>query len=104
MASTRSESTLVSIGSPRRRAVASGRPPPGRSRCAARSTVRARSPWRGCAACRSTPSTWLAVAQDGAKLDEEGLRLVVPGDVKGGRYVSGVVRLHVGDTDALDPA
>ncbi|MGW6505285.1 molybdopterin-dependent oxidoreductase [Nonomuraea angiospora] len=32
------------------------------------------------------------------------LRLVVTGDVKGGRHVSGVVRLHVGDTDALDPA
>ncbi|MEV4360900.1 molybdopterin-dependent oxidoreductase [Nonomuraea sp. NPDC049625] len=46
----------------------------------------------------------LAVTQDGAKLDKEGPRLVVPGDVKGGRYVSGVVRLHVGDTDALDPA
>ncbi|MFI7135481.1 hypothetical protein ACIBQ1_58205 [Nonomuraea sp. NPDC050153] len=46
----------------------------------------------------------LAVAQDGAKLDKQGPRLVVPGDVKGGRYVSGVVRLYVGDTDALDPA
>ncbi|MFI7229642.1 molybdopterin-dependent oxidoreductase [Nonomuraea angiospora] len=46
----------------------------------------------------------LAVTQDSAKLDREGPRLVVPGDVKGGRYVSGVVRLHVGDTDALDPA
>lgn len=46
----------------------------------------------------------LAVTQDSAKLDREGPRLVVPGDVKGGRYVSGVVRLHVGDTDALDPS
>ncbi|MEV5407550.1 molybdopterin-dependent oxidoreductase [Thermopolyspora sp. NPDC052614] len=46
----------------------------------------------------------LAVAQDGKKLDKQGPRLVVPGDVKGGRYVSGVVRLHVGNTDALDPS
>ncbi|GAA4183083.1 molybdopterin-binding oxidoreductase [Streptosporangium oxazolinicum] len=43
----------------------------------------------------------LAVSQDGASLDAEGPRLVVPGDVKGGRYVSGVVHLHVGDVDAL---
>ncbi|MGI5158765.1 molybdopterin-dependent oxidoreductase [Microbispora sp. CA-102843] len=46
----------------------------------------------------------LAVTQDGTKLDKQGPRLVVPGDVKGGRYVSGVVRLYVGDADALDPA
>ncbi|MFI6598599.1 molybdopterin-dependent oxidoreductase [Nonomuraea sp. NPDC050536] len=46
----------------------------------------------------------LAVAQDGKKLDKEGPRLVVPGDVKGGRYVSGVVRLYVGNADAVDPA
>ncbi|MGW4802235.1 molybdopterin-dependent oxidoreductase, partial [Nonomuraea sp. NPDC004297] len=38
----------------------------------------------------------LAVSQDGDRLDEQGPRLVVPGDVKGGRYVSGVVRLDVG--------
>ena len=40
-----------------------------------------------------------AVTQDGKK---QGPRLVVPGGVKGGRYVSGVVRLYVGDSDALD--
>ncbi|MGP4105154.1 molybdopterin-dependent oxidoreductase [Nonomuraea sp. KM90] len=46
----------------------------------------------------------LAVAQNGNKLDKQGPRLVVPGDVKGGRYVSGVVRVDVGTADASDPA
>ncbi|WP_433237192.1 molybdopterin-dependent oxidoreductase [Streptosporangium sp. CA-135522] len=41
----------------------------------------------------------LAVSQDGEPLDEQGPRLVVPGDVKGGRYVSGVTHLYVGDAD-----
>jgi hypothetical protein len=46
----------------------------------------------------------LAVTQDGVELDKQGPRLIVPGDVKGGRYVSGVVRLYVGNADAFDPA
>jgi hypothetical protein len=46
----------------------------------------------------------LAVTQDGKKLDRQGPRLVMPGDIKDGRYVSGVVRLYVGNADALDPA
>ncbi|MGH3379093.1 MAG: molybdopterin-dependent oxidoreductase [Actinoallomurus sp.] len=43
----------------------------------------------------------LATAQDGAPLDTEGPRLVVPGDAKGGRYVSAVVQVYVGDADRL---
>ncbi|MEV6868486.1 molybdopterin-dependent oxidoreductase [Streptosporangium subroseum] len=43
----------------------------------------------------------LAVSQDGASLAAQGPRLVVPADVKGGRYVSGVVHIHVGNVDAL---
>ncbi|MGD9527603.1 hypothetical protein [Pseudonocardia sp.] len=35
----------------------------------------------------------LAVTQDGADLTRP--RLVVPGDVKGGRYVSDIVQLHI---------
>ena len=46
----------------------------------------------------------LAVTQDGVELDKQGPRLIMPGDVKGGRYVSGVVRLYVGNADAFDPA
>ncbi|WP_433424278.1 molybdopterin-dependent oxidoreductase [Microtetraspora malaysiensis] len=51
----------------------------------------------------SSKKVLLALSQDGKQIDAEGPRLVVPGDIKGGRYVSGVVRLHVGNTDALDP-
>ncbi|MFF5206241.1 molybdopterin-dependent oxidoreductase [Streptosporangium sp. NPDC000396] len=43
----------------------------------------------------------LAVSEDGKSLDGQGPRLVVPGDVKGGRYVSGVARVDVGNADAL---
>lgn len=43
----------------------------------------------------------LATAQDGTPLDTEGPRLVVPGDVKGGRYVSTVEQLYIGDADHL---
>jgi hypothetical protein len=43
----------------------------------------------------------LAVGQDGTVLDKQGPRLVVPGDVKGGRYVSGVVHIYFGSVDAL---
>ncbi|GAA3194678.1 hypothetical protein [Actinocorallia longicatena] len=43
----------------------------------------------------------LAVSEDGATLDQTGPRLVVPGDVKGGRYVSAVTRLHIGSVDRL---
>ncbi|MGI5326007.1 hypothetical protein [Actinomadura nitritigenes] len=43
----------------------------------------------------------LAVTEDGAPLTAEGPRLVVPSDVKGGRYVTGVTRLYIGDTDRL---
>ena len=32
----------------------------------------------------------LAVRQDGVSLAEQGARLVVPGDIAGGRYVTGV--------------
>ncbi|MGH8929436.1 MAG: hypothetical protein ACRDZO_02055 [Egibacteraceae bacterium] len=38
----------------------------------------------------------LAVSEDGRGLDAEGPRLVVPGDVKGGRYVTNVIRITVG--------
>lgn len=43
----------------------------------------------------------LATSQDGAPLDAEGPRLVVPGDIKGGRYVSTVDQVYVGDADHL---
>jgi hypothetical protein len=43
----------------------------------------------------------LATAQDGTPLDTEGPRLVVPGDGKGGRYVSAVAQIYVGDVDRL---
>ncbi|MFB9830704.1 molybdopterin-dependent oxidoreductase [Actinoallomurus acaciae] len=43
----------------------------------------------------------VATAQDGAPLDSDGPRLVVPGDAKGGRYVSTVVQLYIGDADHL---
>ncbi|WP_165485862.1 hypothetical protein [Frankia sp. Cppng1_Ct_nod] len=42
----------------------------------------------------------LADSQDGVGLDSEGPRLTAPGDVKGGRYVFGVVSvtpIKVGD-------
>ncbi|MDP9868567.1 MULTISPECIES: molybdopterin-dependent oxidoreductase [Streptosporangium] len=58
---------------------------------------RATVAWAELDAAFSGRKVLLAVAQDGSKLDKEGPRLVVPGDVKGGRYVSGVVRLYVGD-------
>jgi hypothetical protein len=38
----------------------------------------------------------VSVSEDNKPLDTVGPRLVVPGDVKGGRYVTGVVRLIVG--------
>jgi hypothetical protein len=38
----------------------------------------------------------VAYEEDGKDLCTTGPRLVVPGDIKGGRYVSGVVRLQVG--------
>lgn len=38
----------------------------------------------------------LAYDEDGTDLCEAGPRLVVPGDIKGGRYVSNVVRVQVG--------
>jgi Oxidoreductase molybdopterin binding domain len=37
----------------------------------------------------------LAVTQDGVSLADQGPRLVVPGDVAGGRYVTGVVRVRL---------
>jgi DMSO/TMAO reductase YedYZ molybdopterin-dependent catalytic subunit len=37
----------------------------------------------------------LATHQDGVSLATEGPRLVVPGDDRGGRYVSGIVRIRV---------
>jgi hypothetical protein len=37
----------------------------------------------------------LATAQDGVSLADEGPRLVVPGDDRGGRYVSGVARVRL---------
>ncbi len=41
----------------------------------------------------------LAVTEDGASLAAEGPRLVVPGDVRGGRYVTNVVRVSVARAD-----
>ncbi len=38
----------------------------------------------------------VAYDQDGTDLCSAGARLVVPGDIKGGRYVSNLVRLQVG--------
>jgi DMSO/TMAO reductase YedYZ molybdopterin-dependent catalytic subunit len=38
----------------------------------------------------------LAYAEDGNDLCTAGPRLVVPGDIKGGRYVSNIVRVRVG--------
>ena len=38
----------------------------------------------------------LAVSEDGRPLDDAGPRLVVPGDVRGGRYVTGVVEVRLG--------
>jgi hypothetical protein len=38
----------------------------------------------------------LAYDEDGIDLCAAGPRLVDPGDVKGGRYVSNVVKVHVG--------
>ncbi len=43
----------------------------------------------------------LAVTEDGVSLAETGPRLVVPGDDKGGRYVSGVTHLYIGSVDRL---
>jgi hypothetical protein len=37
----------------------------------------------------------LAVTQDGIALDDQGPRLVVPGDKFGGRYVTGVARVNL---------
>ena len=37
----------------------------------------------------------LAVTQDGRSLAGEGPRLVVPGDIAGGRYVTGVVKVKI---------
>jgi hypothetical protein len=38
----------------------------------------------------------LAVGEDDRSLADEGPRLVVPGDIRGGRSVSGVVRVRLG--------
>jgi hypothetical protein len=38
----------------------------------------------------------IAVIQDGVSLAQQGPRLVVPGDSRGGRYVSNVVSIRVG--------
>jgi DMSO/TMAO reductase YedYZ molybdopterin-dependent catalytic subunit len=43
----------------------------------------------------------LATAQDGTPLDTAGPRLVVPGDGKGGRYVSAIAQIYIGDVDRL---
>lgn len=37
----------------------------------------------------------LATTEDGRSLEDEGPRLVVPGDKRGGRYVTGVERIHL---------
>jgi hypothetical protein len=37
----------------------------------------------------------LATTQDGVSLADQGPRLVVPGDIAGGRYVTGVVRVRI---------
>lgn len=37
----------------------------------------------------------VALTEDGAPAADGRPRLVVPGDLKGGRYVSGLVRLHL---------
>ena len=37
----------------------------------------------------------LAVTQDGVSLADQGPRLVVPGDLAGGRYVTGVVKVKI---------
>jgi DMSO/TMAO reductase YedYZ molybdopterin-dependent catalytic subunit len=37
----------------------------------------------------------LAVTQDGTSLADQGPRLVVPGDIAGGRYVTGVVKVKL---------
>jgi DMSO/TMAO reductase YedYZ molybdopterin-dependent catalytic subunit len=42
----------------------------------------------------------LATEQDGLGLDADGPRLVVPGDVRGGRYVGGVVHIELVDATA----
>ena len=42
----------------------------------------------------------LAVSEDGRSLAADGPRLVVPRDRHGGRYVSNVVSIRVGDSDA----
>jgi hypothetical protein len=41
-------------------------------------------------------SVLLAYDEGGIDLCSAGPRLVVPGDIKGGRYVSSVVNVHVG--------
>jgi hypothetical protein len=42
----------------------------------------------------------LAVSEDGRSLATDGPRLVTPRDRRGGRYVSNVIRIRVGDSDA----
>ena len=42
----------------------------------------------------------LAVSEDGRSLAADGPRLVVPRDKRGGRYVSNVISIRVGDSDA----
>jgi hypothetical protein len=37
----------------------------------------------------------LATTQDGVSLADQGPRLVVPGDIAGGRYVTGVVKVRI---------
>ena len=40
---------------------------------------------------------WPAITEDGVALGDAGPRLVVPGDLHGGRYVSDVVSLRLVD-------
>jgi DMSO/TMAO reductase YedYZ molybdopterin-dependent catalytic subunit len=42
----------------------------------------------------------LAISEDGRSLATDGPRLVVPRDKRGGRYVSNVISIRVGDSDA----
>jgi hypothetical protein len=42
----------------------------------------------------------LAVSEDGRSLATDGPRLVVPRDRRGGRYVSNVITIRAGDSDA----
>jgi hypothetical protein len=45
----------------------------------------------------------LSISEDGHFLTSTGPRLIVPGDIKGGRYVSGVVAIYLGQAPAQLP-